>query len=225
MSDFLLLWLYIVGTGSVPVRSFLTANKIEVQTRLSLWESCQRSRMRGHLGAVKSTSLLYSQKSAKLIRHFLFVLKIKRRQKKSKLRTLSRDPIHRLRTTTWFVTITWYSAHTPTNSLSLKQCRLVRLALQAVPSSYQSVCSVVLRLGAGCRSRFAEVGCVTFCVNFSLTADKDNPCGCPLSPVALMLYAISRILLTKGSCQVKILVIYKCYNTYKLSVKNNFAVN
>ena len=36
-------------------------------------------------------------------------------------RTSSRDPVSRLRTTTWFIAVTRYSAHTPTNSLSLKQ--------------------------------------------------------------------------------------------------------
>ena len=72
---------------------------------------------------------------------------------------MSRDPVHRLRTTTWFVAVTRYSAHTPTNSLSLKQCRLVRLAPQAVPSSHQSVCPVVLRLGVVCSSGFAWFLC------------------------------------------------------------------
>ena len=63
--------------------------------------------------------------------HFLFIQKSKRLQKKSKLRAAPRDPTTPRRSIKFAAS----SAHSPVNSLPLKQYGLVRLASQAVPSS------------------------------------------------------------------------------------------
>ena len=62
--------------------------------------------------------------------HFLFIQKSKRLQKKSKLRAAPRDPTTPRRSIKFAAS----SAHSPVNSLPLKQYGLVRLASQAVPS-------------------------------------------------------------------------------------------
>ena len=62
--------------------------------------------------------------------HFLFIRKSKRLQKKSKLRAAPRDPTTPRRSIKFAAS----SAHSPVNSLPLKQYGLVRLVSQAVPS-------------------------------------------------------------------------------------------
>ena len=93
--------------------------------------------------------------------HFLFIQKSKRLQKKSKLRAAPRDPTTPRRSIKFAAS----SAHSPVNSLPLKQYGLVRLASQAVPSPLKrafkhcgaAIGSLIIKISRDADFYFAEV--------------------------------------------------------------------
>ena len=93
--------------------------------------------------------------------HFLFIQKSKRLQKKSKLRAAPRDPTTPRRSIKFAAS----SAHSPVNSLPLKQYRLVRLASQAVPSPLKrafkhcgaAIGSLIIKISRVANFYFAKV--------------------------------------------------------------------
>ena len=93
--------------------------------------------------------------------HFLFIQKSKRLQKKSKLRAAPRDPTTPRRSIKFAAS----SAHSPVNSLPLKQYGLVRLALQAVPSPLKrafkhcgaAIGSLIIKISRVANFYFAKV--------------------------------------------------------------------
>ena len=93
--------------------------------------------------------------------HFLFIQKSKRLQKKSKLRAAPRAPTTPRRSIKFAAS----SAHSPVNSLPLKQYGLVRLASQAVPSPLKrafkhcgaAIGSLIIKISRVANFYFAKV--------------------------------------------------------------------
>ena len=93
--------------------------------------------------------------------HFLFIQKSKRLQKKSKLRAAPRDPTTPRRSIKFAAS----SAHSPVNSLPLKQYGLVRLASQAAPSPLKrafkhcgaAIGSLIIKISRVANFYFAKV--------------------------------------------------------------------
>lgn len=93
--------------------------------------------------------------------HSLFIQKSKRLQKKSKLRAAPRDPTAPRRSIKFAAS----SAHSPVNSLPLKQYGLVLLASQAVPSPLKrafkhcgaAIGSLIIKISRVANFYFAKV--------------------------------------------------------------------
>ena len=103
--------------------------------------------------------------------HFLSIQKSKRLQKKSKLRAAPRDPTTPRRSIKFAAS----SAHSPVNSLPLKQYGLVRLASQAVQPS--QLAYRALRRGY-CKSDYKNQLVTYFYSAMVQVIDKSPICRC-----------------------------------------------